>query len=139
MASCGICQLSNSQQPPDSARAQRRSGVSRDLTLLLFVFLEETSNAAATVGGGGGSSTTCHWSQQMDLVCELKEMMETLLQSHQKKFRQATHSVLNKLLCNYGTHLKVSVYHSLVQFAHSICSPCLTDCIHHEDCLASTS
>ena len=120
MVSCGYCQLSNSQQLSDSARAQKRSGVSRDLTLLLFVFLEETGNAAATVGGGGGSSTTYHWNQQMDLVCELKQMMETLLQSQQKKFRQATHSVLNKLLCNYGTHMKVSVYHSLIQLAHFV-------------------
>ena len=43
----------------------------------------------------------------MEGVCELKEMMEQLLYSQQKKFRQATHSVLNKLLCNYGSHSKV--------------------------------
>ena len=104
VVSCGHCQLSNSQRSPDSAGVVGSSGVRRDLTLLLFVFLEETGAAVAV---GGGSSTTSYWSQRMDRVCELKETMEQLLQSQQKKFRQATHSVFNKLLCNYGTHFKV--------------------------------
>ena len=82
-----------------------RSRVKCNRSLMLFVFLEDTS----VVKGAVTHSTTHHWGQQMDCVCELRGLLGRLLQSQQKKFKQATHSALNKLLCNYGTHIKVGV------------------------------
>ena len=70
---------------------------------MIFVFLED----ASVTKGAVTHSTTHHWGQQMDCVYELREVLAGLLQSQQKKFKQATHSALNKLLCNYGTTIKV--------------------------------
>lgn len=98
------CQLSDNRESlrPEQQHA-RKSRVSCNRILMLFVFLE-----AAGAGKGVGHCTTNHWGQQMDCVHELRGMLDGLLHSQQKKFKQATHSVLNKLLCNYGTHIKVN-------------------------------
>ena len=104
--SSGCCRLSNNRSVPVNSNPERRSRTKCDRSLVLFVFLEDT--AASRNTGAVGHCTTHYWEQQMDRVCELREMLDGLLQSQQKKFKQATHSVLNKLLCNYGTHIKVT-------------------------------
>ena len=86
-------------------------------SLMLFVFLED----ASVVKGAVTHSTTQHWSQQMERVCELRGMLAGLLQSQQKKFKQATHSALNKLLCNYGTRIKVGVWLCALSVTVCVC------------------
>ena len=99
MIPSGYCKLSDSIATTESNQRQRK-----EFSLLLFVFLEQTSTA---VPPSGDMNTTRDWGKKMKCVSELREMVEQMLQSQQKKFRQASHSVLNKLLCNYGTHIKV--------------------------------
>ena len=45
----------------------------------------------------------------MEEIQEVRGTLSHLIHSHQRKFHQAVHSALNKLICNYGTHLKVRV------------------------------
>ena len=102
MVPSGYCRLRNALSLTE---LQQVSGARRELSLLLFVLLEETGGP--TVGEG---SATASWGRKMDLMCELREVIEQLLQSQQRRFWQASHSALNKLLCNYGTHGKVLYY-----------------------------
>ena len=105
MVSSGCCRLSDNRATNSGSNPGRSSRMKHDRSLLLFVFLEDGSGSSGT--GAVGHCTTQYWGQQMDRVHELRDEVEGLLQSQQRKFKQATHSVLNKLLCNYGTHIKV--------------------------------
>ena len=98
------CQLSGSRQARGDHR--RVSRVNRQHTLLLFLFLEEDG----AHGRGRGSCPNEQWRKQMELVHTMRGRLEGALYSFQRKFHQAVHSTLNKLLCNYGTHLKVRVF-----------------------------
>ena len=105
-AAVASCRYLLSDSRPASMLPQnqpkRKSRVSCNHTLTLFVFLEDSDALR-----GPGHCTTSHWGQQMERVHELRGMLDGLVHSQQKKFKQATHSALNKLLCNYGTHIKV--------------------------------
>lgn len=103
VVSSGWCSLSNNRPVVHSDR-QSRTGCDR--SLIVFVFLEDASTSRDR--GSVGHCTTHYWGKQMERVRELREMLDGLLQSQQRKFKQATHSVLNKLLCNYGSHIKVT-------------------------------
>ena len=46
----------------------------------------------------------------MELHHKLRGMFQSLAVEQSKKFQQAVHSALNKLICNYGSHAKVGVY-----------------------------
>ena len=63
----------------------------------------------------------------MELVHTVRRRFEGALHSFQRKFHQAVHSALNKLLCNYGTHLKVHafVYMLVEQGPNLIVQVCL--------------
>lgn len=97
------CQLSNSR-PASGCHPDRPSRVSQQHTLLLFMFLEDVS-----AGRGRVSCPNARWRQQMEQIQEVRGTLSRLIHSHQRKFRQAVHSALDKLICNYGTHLKVRV------------------------------
>ena len=45
----------------------------------------------------------------MELHHKLRGMFQSLVVEQSKKFQQAVHSALNKLICNYGSHAKVGV------------------------------
>lgn len=97
------CQLSDNQaasRPQDQLTRKSRGCYNRNL--MLFVFLEK-----AGAEEGVRQCTTHYWSQQIDCVHEVRGMLDGLIYSQQKKFKQATHCVLNKIVCNYGTHIKV--------------------------------
>lgn len=47
------------------------------------------------------------WEQRFSLEQELRAQFDSLVVDHRKKFQQAAHSALNKLICNYGTYSKV--------------------------------
>lgn len=43
----------------------------------------------------------------MECVYKHRGELQKLIMHHTKKFQQATHSALNKMACNYGSHSKV--------------------------------
>ena len=45
----------------------------------------------------------------MELHHKLRGIFQSLAVEQSKKFQQAVHSALNKLICNYGSHAKVGV------------------------------
>ncbi len=71
-------------------------------SLLLFIFLEEGD------GGGRRGRGSEEWGQGFSLVQELRAKFDSLVVEQCKKFQQAAHSALNKLICNYGVYNKVS-------------------------------
>ena len=107
MTSSGYCHLNDNRVTMATNQQTRQSRVKRDRSLVLFIFLEDTTTTVSR--GSVGHSTTGYWGKQLERLCGLRGMVDELLQTHRRKFRQATHSVLNKLLCNYGTHIKVGL------------------------------
>ena len=43
----------------------------------------------------------------MELLHKLRGEFQDLVVAQSKKFHQVTHSALNKVICNYGSHAKV--------------------------------
>ena len=77
--------------------------VKGDRSLQLLVFLEE----CGPEGGRRGSNNE-QWKHTFGLVHEIRRSFENLVVDQSRKFQQASHSALNKLICNYGSHVKVS-------------------------------
>ena len=44
----------------------------------------------------------------MELLHQLRVEFQNVVVTHSKKFQNSVHSVLNKLICNYGSHAKVT-------------------------------
>ena len=81
---------------------ERSARVSNGRTLLLFVFLEAE-------GRGEGRRGVCEeWLDGFSLVQELRSRFDGLVMDQSRKFQQAVHSALNRLICNYSTYTKVS-------------------------------
>ena len=85
------------------AEARRQSEVEANRSLEVFIFLEET-------GAEGDKRSNCneHWKHVFCLVHQLRRNFDRLVMIHSKKFHQTIHSALNKFVCNYGSHAKVS-------------------------------
>ena len=90
------CEVANSR----SRGGERPSSVAVNHSLKLFIFLERAGSKR--VGNDNEQ-----WRQTMEVIHELRTSFNTLVVTHSRKFHQALHSVLNKLICNYGTHAKV--------------------------------
>ena len=45
----------------------------------------------------------------MELHHKLRGVFQSMVVRQSKKFQQAVHSALNKLICNYGSHAKVNM------------------------------
>ena len=88
-----VCDVTNSRQ--QSSQPSRH-------TLIMFLFLEDPSSTEKTQ-----LSDNIRWKQQMEVVHKLRVMLQGLIMSQSRKFHQATHSALNKIACNYGSHSKV--------------------------------
>ena len=93
------CEVTNSK----SGGEGRRSSVAANHTLELFIFLEHASSQ----GGRRAGSDNEQWRKNVELLYEVRRKFDSLVVTHSRKFHQAVHSVLNKLICNYGTHEKV--------------------------------
>ncbi len=91
-----VCDVTNSRQ--QSSQPSRH-------TLIMFLFLEDPSSTEKTQ-----LSDNIRWKQQMEVVHKLRVMLQGLIMSQSRKFHQATHSALNKIACNYGSHSKVHSY-----------------------------
>lgn len=85
------------------ARGQSASRVATRHSIQLFVFLEEVGE----VKGRRREPTSEHWRCCVALQRALRVNLERLVERHARKFRQAVHSALNKVVCNYGLHTKV--------------------------------
>ena len=83
--------------------ARRQSVVEVNHSLELFIFLEE-----AGAEGDKRLNNNEHWKHIFCLVHELRRNFDRLVMTHSKKFHQTIHSAMNKLICNYGVHAKVS-------------------------------
>ena len=83
--------------------------LSRQHTLLVFLFLTSPSTCE-----NSRLSDSMQWKHQTELVHKLRVDFQELVMTYSKKFHQATHSALNKIACNYGSHSKVSEIHCLV-------------------------
>ena len=75
------------------------------------------------------------WKHQIELVHKLRVDFQELVMTNSKKFHQATHSALNKIACNYGSHSKVSDIHCLNCVVHSFTSLAMNnaDQVYHGD------
>lgn len=93
------CKVTNSR----SGGEGRRSSVAANHTLKLFIFLEHASSQGSRRAGSDNEQ----WRKNVELLYEVRRRFDTLVVTHSRKFHQAVHSVLNKLICNYGTHEKV--------------------------------
>ena len=93
------CEVTNSR----SGGEGRRSSVAANHTLKLFIFLEPASSQGSRRAGSDNEQ----WRQNVEVLYEMRRSFDSLVVSHSRKFHQALHSVLNKLICNYGTHEKV--------------------------------
>ena len=95
-----ICEISNTRIRPSTTTPRSNSSVPTDRRLHLFIFLEDTT-------WDSGLGKNCQWKQNMELHHKLRGMFQSLAVEQSKKFQQAVHSALNKLICNYGSHAKV--------------------------------
>lgn len=87
---------------PSIATSRSNSSVPTNRRLHLFIFLEDTTRDS-------GLGKNCQWKQNMELHHKLRGMFQSLAVKQSKKFQQAVHSALNKLICNYGSHAKVGI------------------------------
>ena len=71
--------------------------------LKLFIFLEPASSQGSRRAGSNNEQ----WRQNVEVLYEMRRSFDSLVVTHSRKFHQALHSVLNKLICNYGTHENV--------------------------------
>ena len=81
-------------------------------SLKLFIFLEQAGSKRVR-------NDNEQWRQTMEVIRELRSSFNTLVVTHSRKFHQALHSVLNKLICNYGTHAKVRSDNAAEHYRHS--------------------
>ena len=97
-----ICEISNVRTRPSSTIPHSGSSFPTNRHLHLFIFLKDTTQDS-------GLGKNCQWKQSMELHHKLRMMFQSLVVDQSKKFQQAVHSALNKLICNYGSHAKVAV------------------------------
>lgn len=102
------CEVANSR----SRGGERPSSVAANHSLKLFIFLERAGSKR--VGNDNEQ-----WRQTMEVIHELRSSFNTLVVTHSRKFHQALHSVLNKLICNYGTHAKVRSGNAVEYYRYS--------------------
>ena len=103
-----VCEVANSR----SRGGEKPSSVAANHSLKLFIFLEQAGSKRVR-------NDNEQWRQTMEVIRELRSSFNTLVVTHSRKFHQALHSVLNKLICNYGTHTKVRSDNTVEQYGHS--------------------
>lgn len=69
--------------------------------LQIFLYVEDISERKL-------SSSQDKWEDKMKLLSELRDGFGHLIANHSRKFHHVIHSCLNKIICNYGAHLKVN-------------------------------
>ena len=105
-----ICEISNMRIRPSTTTpsSNSNSSVPTNRHLHLFIFLKDTAQES-------GLGKNCQWKQSMELHHKLRGAFQSLIVEQSRKFQQAVHSALNKLICNYGSHAKVGVCSLLYQ------------------------
>ena len=102
------CEVANSR----SRGGERSSSLAANHSLKLFIFLERAGSKRVR-------NDNEQWRQTMEVIHELRSSFNTLVVTHSRKFHQALHSVLNKLICNYGTHAKVRSGNAIEHYRYS--------------------
>ena len=102
-----ICDISNIRTPTSTGTSTSGAPRSTAVTSLnrhleLFIFLEDTNERERS-----GLGKNCQWKHSFELHHKLRGAFQNLAVEHSKKFHQAVHSALNRVICNYGSHAKV--------------------------------
>lgn len=79
----------------------------RKQVLQLFVFFE---HMRAGRGSGSLIGENRQWAYHMDLTSVMRTGLLSLISVHSGKFYKATHSALNKLICNYASCAEVGLH-----------------------------
>ena len=102
------CEITNLRTRPSSTTTttnrpySSRQAEAANHHIELFIFLEDVDHREKS-----GLGKNCLWKESIELHHKLKEAFQRLAVDHSRKFHQAVHSALNKLICNYGSHAKV--------------------------------
>lgn len=114
------CEITNLRTSSNASRTPCSSSLALNHRLQLFVFLEDSSDCKKT-----GLGKNSQWKQSTELHHRLRGLFQKLVVDHSKKFHQAIHSALNKLICNYGSYAKVCVYDPVMLVAMVNKSECV--------------